>query len=100
MGKKGDLDHPSLLVIDASESTSFTHAKHIRRSHLSGFVEILYVQQAELYFIKYTGNSDVFLNGVPVKPGSIGVLAVGSALRWDKDEPIYYGDILSKFKIR
>src|SRR5262249_16621481 len=26
------------------------------------------------------------------------VLAVGSALRWDKDDPVYYGDVLSKFK--
>jgi len=98
MDKKGNIDHTSLLVIDPNENTSFSHSKHIRRTHLRGFVEILYIQQAELYFIKYTGNTDVFLNGVPVKPGAIGVLAVGSALRWDKDEPVYYGDILSKFK--
>jgi ABC-type multidrug transport system ATPase subunit len=26
------------------------------------------------------------------------VLAVGSTLRWDKDEPVYYGEILNSFK--
>lgn len=93
-----ELDHPALLIIDSNEDKAFIHAKHIRRAHLKGFIEVLYIQQAELYFIKYIGQSDVFLNGVPLKSSSIQVLAVGSALRWDKDEPVYYGDILSRFK--
>lgn len=99
MGQQAsELDHPALLIIDSNEDKAFTQAKHIRRAHLKGFVEVLYIQQAELYFVKYIGQSDVYLNGVPLKSGSIVVLAVGSALRWEKDEPVYYGDILSRFK--
>ena len=93
-----ELDHPALLIIDSNEDKAFTQAKHIRRPHLKGFIEILYIQQAELYFVKYIGQSNVNLNGSPLKSGLILVLAVGSALRWDKDEPVYYGDILSRFK--
>lgn len=93
-----ELDHPALLIIDSNEDKAFVNAKHIRRSHLKGFIEVLYIQQTELYFIKYIGHSDVYLNGVPLKSGSIRVLAVGSTLRWDKDEPVYYGDLLSRFK--
>lgn len=93
-----ELDHPSLLIIDNNEDKVFTQAKHIRRKHLKGFIEVLYIQQAELYFLKYIGQSDVYLNSVPVKSGAIGVLAVGSTIRWEKDEPVYYGDILGKFK--
>lgn len=96
--QSSDLDHPSLLIIDSNEDKAFTQARHIRRPHLKGFIEVLYIQQAELYFVKYIGQSNVFLNGVPLKPEVIIVLAVGSALRWDKDEPVYYGDILSRFK--
>lgn len=96
--QSSDVDHPDLLIIDSNEDKAFVHAKHIRRAHLKGFIEILYIQQAELYFIKYIGQSNVYLNGVPLKPEVIIVLAVGSALRWDKDEPVYYGDILSRFK--
>ncbi len=92
------LDHPSILVIDASPSTSFSKARHLVRSHLDGFVAVLYVEEADLYFIKYVGNSPVYLNGVPVKSGKVSVLAVGSLLRWEKDEPVYYGQILNKFK--
>lgn len=93
-----ELDHSELLIIDSNADKAFLHAKHIHRPHLKGFIEVLYIPQAELYFVKYIGQSDVYLNGVPLKSGSIGALAVGSALRWDKDEPVYYGDILGKFK--
>jgi ABC transport system ATP-binding/permease protein len=92
------LDQPELLIVDHRDDSSYAQALHIKRKHLKGFIEILYLAQAELYFIKYIGGSEVFYNGVPFKSGTIGVLSVGSTLRWDKDEPIYYGDIVSRFK--
>jgi ABC-type multidrug transport system ATPase subunit len=93
----GDLNDNHLLIINSSQ-TELTQARHIFREHLEGFVAILYIEQNDLYFIKYLGKSDVYLNGVPVKSGKISVLAVGSLLRWEKDEPVYYGQILNKFK--
>ncbi len=92
------LDDPQLLIVGSSNETTLQHSHHINRDHLNGYIAILYVEQAEFYFIKYVGKSDVYLNGVPVKSGRIGVLAVGSMLRWEKDEPVYYGDVLNKFK--
>lgn len=93
-----ELDNSNILVIDASPSGSFKYARHIVRTGLTGFISILYNSQAGIYFIKYKSGTDVFLNGVPVKAGAINVFAVGSALRWDHDEPVYYGDILKQFK--
>jgi ABC-type multidrug transport system ATPase subunit/uncharacterized tellurite resistance protein B-like protein len=100
LGQKAvDLNHDHILIIDASTTTAaFTQAKHIIRPHLDGLIAVLYVERHDIYFIKYIGRTDVFLNGVPVKPGRISVLAVGSLLRWDKDEPVYYGSILNQFK--
>jgi ABC transport system ATP-binding/permease protein len=92
------LDHEKILVIDSSFSSIFKKAKHIYKTHLSGFISILHIEQCDLYFIKYLGGSDVYLNGVPVKSGRIAVLAIGSMLRWDKDEPVYYGELLNQFK--
>jgi ABC-type multidrug transport system ATPase subunit/uncharacterized tellurite resistance protein B-like protein len=93
-----DLDHQDILVVDSSASSTFKKAKHLVRAYLDGFIAILYIEQVDIYFMKYIGGSDVYLNGVPVKSGKISVLAVGSNLRWDKDDPVYYGDILGKFK--
>src|SRR5690606_9996215 len=58
------LDHPQVMIVDAADDNAYANAQHIRRNHLKGFVAILYVQQAEFYFIKYLGNSDLYLNGV------------------------------------
>ncbi len=96
--RASELDHPRILIIDSSESAQFNNAQHIHRGHLNGLMAVLYVAQAEFYFIKYLGGSDVYLNGTPAKSGRIAVFAVGSMLRWEKDDPVYYGDILNKFK--
>ena len=92
------LDHSRMLIIDASSSAAFRHARHLVRGHLDGCIAVLYVEETDLYFIKYLGHTAVYLNGIPVKFGKITVLAVGSLLRWEKDEPVYYGQILNKFK--
>ncbi|HMG90434.1 MAG TPA: ATP-binding cassette domain-containing protein [Chryseolinea sp.] len=96
--KASQLDHTQILIIDASPQGNFKHSHHIQRNHLNGFMAILHNEQADIYFSKYIGGTDVYLNGVPVKSRRITVLAVGSMLRWEKDEPVYYGDILNKFK--
>lgn len=91
-------DHGQVLIIAPSVPEDVVHSPLITRPHLKGCIMILYVMQAELYFIKYLGTTSVYLNGVPVKPGRINVLAVGSLIRWEKDDPLYYGDVLNRFK--
>lgn len=93
-----DLDDEHILIAGPSASSTFAKAKHFFREHLNGFISILYLGEHGIYFMKYVGKSDVYLNGVPVKSGKISVLAVGSLLRWEKDEPVYYGQILNQFK--
>lgn len=95
--KVADLDHEDILVIDSSPASLFIKARHLSRHHLNGFIAALHLKLNDVYFVKYDGSSDVILNGVPMKPGRISVLAVGSLLRWDKDEPVYYGSILKQF---
>ena len=98
LGKDAEsLDHDHILLVNTSANKP-QRARHIKRKELQGFIAVLFTEQSELYFIKYLGGSDIYLNGVPVKSGKVMVLAVGSLLRWDKDEPIYYGDILNQFK--
>jgi ABC-type multidrug transport system ATPase subunit/uncharacterized tellurite resistance protein B-like protein len=93
-----DVDDHHFLIVDASAFSAFSKAKHVMRDHLNGFIVILYLEEHTIYFMKYVGKSAVYLNGVPVKSGKISVLAVGSLLRWEKDEPVYYGQILNQFK--
>lgn len=95
--KPNELDHSHILLIDSKGAAEYQHAKHIHRHDLTGFIAILHSKQNDVYFLKYVGSTDILLNGVPLKPGRINVLAVGSFLKWDKDEPVYYGAILKQF---
>src|SRR5689334_20652499 len=92
------MDNSSILLVDSSDGKIVKKAKHLTREGLNGFIAVLFIDAVDIFFIKYIGGSDVYLNGVPVKSGKISVLAVGSNLRWEKDDPVYYGSILAKFK--
>ncbi len=96
--KEDDLDHPHILLIHAS-GADLEHSPVIIRPSLNGYLAVLYLESADLYFIRYEGTSSVYLNGVPIRSGKVNVLAVGSLMRWEKDEPVYYGDILQKLKL-
>ncbi len=99
LGKtEADLDDSKILLIHTSDMEA-RNSPVIRKSALKGFIAVLYLDFVDLYFFRYLGTSSVFLNGMPVKSGKINVLAVGSLIRWEKDDPVYYGDILQKFKL-
>jgi len=85
----------NILIISNEKKNS---GKHIVRTELDGFITVLHVPTVELYFLKYNGHSDVLLNGVPLKPGKINVLATGSSIRWGAADAVYYGGILAAFK--
>lgn len=93
-----ELDHEQILLVDSSPRPDLMKAKHFLRENLDGFIAILYAEEHGIYFMKYSGTSEVYLNGIPLKAGKISVLAVGSLLRWEKDDPVYYGEIQNTFK--
>lgn len=89
-------DDENFLLIGNHPGTS--KCKKITRPGLDGFILILFIKSTDTFFFKYIGHTDVYLNGVPQKPHNINVLATGSTIRWGTDDPVYYGDILSRFK--
>jgi len=84
--------------LSISSDKNSVSGRHIFRPELDGHLTILRVPSVELYFLKYLGNTDVLLNGVPQKPGKVSVLATGSSIRWGSAEPVYYGGVLGIFK--
>ncbi|MBX7125396.1 MAG: ATP-binding cassette domain-containing protein [Cyclobacteriaceae bacterium] len=91
------LQSAAILIVD-NQPSGQGQSKHLTRQPLSGFIAILYLETADLFYFKYVGQTDVYLNGVPQKSGNVTVLAVGSMIKWDTAEPVYYGDIQSQFK--
>jgi ABC transport system ATP-binding/permease protein len=92
-----ELDHENILIVD-STNNNYGKCKKLKRDHLDGFISILYLKDSDIFFIRYFGRTDVFLNGVPHQPGNINVLAAGSMIRWENGQPVYYGEVLSCLK--
>ncbi|MDH5475137.1 MAG: ATP-binding cassette domain-containing protein, partial [Cyclobacteriaceae bacterium] len=91
-----ELNFDNILIVN-NETPKDGWYKHLLRPEIHGFVAILYLENVDSYFIKYLGNNDLFLNGIPVKTEKIVAFSTGSTIRDNKMNPIYYSDVISSF---
>ena len=91
-----EIDNPGNLIINDQENQS-NEAKHIRVEALDGNLFILQVKSVDLYFMRYTGSEDLFLNGLPVNNNRIYLFASGGTIKLPKGKPIYYSDVVAHY---
>ena len=94
--KPEELDQPDILMV-SSEQLQFNHAKFIGTGELQGFIAILRIPSVDLYFLKYTGNESLFLNGLGLTNRRIYLFASGSTAKMPKGKPVYYSDVVAHF---
>ena len=90
------LDRSSILTID-SGSYRPLHGKHIATEALDKPLIILQIQSVDLYFLRYDGQEDLFLNGLGIRNRSTYLFASGSSIKLPKGKPIYYTDVVSHY---
>ncbi len=73
------------------------YAKKIETKQLHGNIFILKIKSVDLYFLKYTGNEDLFLNGLPIRNDRIYLFASGSSVKLPKAASVYYSDVAAHF---
>lgn len=91
-----------LLVLDDSELVtlnSISGINHIHAHGLDGYISIIKIQSVGLYFLKYVGESEIFLNGLPVQLSSVYILAPGSTIRLPRGTT-YYSEIANTFSTK
>lgn len=91
-----ELDFSSVLSIHDKEEVG-QHCKHISTEALNGFLYILQIKSEDLYFLRYTGSEDIYLNGLPINNKRIYLFASGSSIKLPKGKPIYYTDVVSHY---
>ncbi len=91
-----EIDQVGNLIINDKENQC-KEAKHVRVEALNGNIFILQVKSVDLYFMRYTGNEDIFLNGLPVNNNRIYSFASGGTIKLPKGKPIYYSDIVAHY---
>jgi len=92
-----ELNFEHVLIVNGKEESSADKFFHISRPQLDGLIIILRLSYVDTYFIKYIGNNDLYLNGVPMRENKIGIFSTGSTIRGDKMNPVYYSDVVSHF---
>ncbi|MDD3569148.1 MAG: ATP-binding cassette domain-containing protein, partial [Bacteroidales bacterium] len=91
-----ELDFSSILTIHDKPEVGGS-CKHITTEALDGFLYILQIKSEDLYFLRYTGHEDVFLNGLPINNKRIYLFASGSSIKLPKGKPIYYTDVVAHY---
>ena len=92
-------DTNKLLIIDNKESFEHERIFHMLNPSLDGQLRVLEVSSANMYYIKYIGKSELYLNGQLLEQEKVYVLNNGASIRNPKIKPIYYGDIISQFNV-
>ncbi|MCZ8355513.1 MAG: ATP-binding cassette domain-containing protein [Cyclobacteriaceae bacterium] len=87
-----------VLIVDEGYDEVEYPGPRIIEKNLNGLIAILYLPEAETYFIKYLGISVLYLNSILLRSRKIEVLPAGSTIRGDKVETIYYSDIVGRFR--
>ena len=90
------LDQPDVLVI-ADNPVANLQSKFIQTEKLDGNLYILRIASVDLYFLKYTGHEDLFLNGLGITNRRIYLYASGSAVKMPKGKPVYYSDVVAHY---
>lgn len=91
-----ELDRNSILFID-TEAPQGRECKYIATEALDSPLIILQVKSEDLYFLRYSGHEEIYLNGLPLDNRRIYLFASGSSIKLPKGKPAYYTDVVSHF---
>ncbi len=92
------LDFANILIINGDKKNTNTNSKHLYREKLNGLIAFFRIPTLEVYFMKHSGSSSLFLNSIPVKKGSIVIFSPGSTVRSSNLAPVYYSDVVTTFR--
>ncbi|MCD4711294.1 MAG: ATP-binding cassette domain-containing protein, partial [Bacteroidales bacterium] len=95
----GELDDKTeYLVVDGNrEKGPGKNIKHIYRENLVGQIRFIHINSTNLYFVKYIGQAELYMNGQLLEPYKTYPLNTGSSLRNQQIAPVYYSDVVSLF---
>ncbi len=88
----------NVMAIDNDKDFYHPKVKHFLSESLAGQIRILQITSTNLYFIRYLGDNEIYLNGQLLHKDKTYVFNYGSSIRNPQIKPIYYSDIVSRFR--
>lgn len=91
------VDHEDILIFDDERPPEGSKIKFIDSGLLDGEIIFMRMKSVGLYFCKYTGDDEVYLNNQIINRESIIQFAPGSIFKTPKGAPLYYADLVNKY---
>ena len=88
----------NLIIVNSDENYSEPDIRHIYSKQFRGELWFLQAASTNIYFIKYIGDNELYLNGQLLLPYKVFVFNPGSSIRDHNIKPIYYSDIVTLFR--
>jgi ABC transport system ATP-binding/permease protein len=86
-----------VLAITSQEEPGNSETTYIFSKLFKGELWFLQASSTNIYFIKYLGDKELYLNGQLLTPYKVFVFNAGSSIRDHNIKPIYYSDIVTLF---
>ena len=86
-----------IMIIDNNPSFQHEKVKHFLVEPLVGQIRVLHIESTNLYFLRFIGQSELYLNGQIIQHDKAYVFNYGSSLRNPQIKPIYYSDVVSRY---
>jgi len=90
-------ESPDVLVINNKEKIASSLTKHLRNESVKGQIWVLLIGSAGMYFVRFDGASELYMNGQLLQEDKTYPFNPGSSLRDPKSSPIYYSDVIRQF---
>jgi ABC transport system ATP-binding/permease protein len=94
----GAPDSQNILVVNNDAEFSRKHTIQLFSKQFKGELWLMQATSTNLYFIRYLGDNELYLNGQMLYPYKVFVFNAGSSIRDHNIRPIYYSDIITLFK--
>lgn len=91
------MDLPTVLIINNTLEIELKECKHIYAEGIKGEIRIIKIESVKLYFLRYFGETELYLNGFLINKNQSPLLNQGASIKNSRIQPIYYSDIIAKF---
>lgn len=94
-----DFNSVNVLIVSSRAEEVPDKCFHLKpEGDINGFIAILNLKSIKPFFLRYLGNSSIFLNQTAIEGNMVEIVPAGSAIRSNRFKAIYYSDILTYFR--
>lgn len=92
-----DLDAENFVYVASQPPGNSERSKFIKADGLTGRMLFLRLEKENMFFLRYFGTDDLYLNGQVMRPGSTYVFNQGASVRGSRIAPVFYSDVIHRF---